>query len=345
MMHPSAIVAPPAAVLVTALSAALPATAEVSADCRAMFEGERLSVVVPNGPGGGYDTYARAMAPVIAETTGARVSVENLPGAGGLIALRRIVDAQPDDWVILVVEAYDVQFSVAEGELGPDDAQKIRLMSIFHSEPSALVVRPGFDALDPPGGKLVGGSSATNEDIGFSLLAKAAGLTSETIIGYAGTSAMSLGLLGGEIDTISISLATAQRATKAGDLDVAFVLSEGPHPAAPDLPYLLGPGGRLEPLLAAMTEPERAEALRLAETVVDLGKVLRTVAVPMALPPDRMACLENVMDVVLLGDAFRSAAEAEGRAVDALTSDASQAALAELSDAIDAGRAFMQTLP
>jgi hypothetical protein len=65
----------------------------------------------------------------------------------------------------------------------------------------------------------------------------------------------------------------------------------------------------------------------------------------MALPPDRMACLENVMDVVLLGDAFRSAAEAEGRAVDALTSDASQAALAELSDAIDAGRAFMQTLP
>jgi tripartite-type tricarboxylate transporter receptor subunit TctC len=82
-------IATPAAALFLALTAALPAGAEISAECRASFEGDRLSVIVPNGPGGGYDTYARAMAPVIAETTGARVSVENLPGAGGLIASRR----------------------------------------------------------------------------------------------------------------------------------------------------------------------------------------------------------------------------------------------------------------
>lgn len=118
----SAYVGSPVAVLVMALSTGLPATAEISAECRVMFASERLSVIVPNGPGGGYDTYARAMAPVISGTTGARVSVENLPGAGGLIALRRITEAQPDELVILVLEAYDLFFSVAEGELGPGAA-------------------------------------------------------------------------------------------------------------------------------------------------------------------------------------------------------------------------------
>lgn len=101
----------------------------------------------------------------------------------------------------------------------------------------------------------------------------------------------------------------------------------------------------MEPFLAEMTEPERAEALRLAQSLVVLGNVLRTIVVPTALPPERMACLENVMDVVLLGDAFRSAAEAEGRGVNSLSSEASQAALADLAVAIDAARAAMQAAP
>jgi tripartite-type tricarboxylate transporter receptor subunit TctC len=338
-------IATPAAALFLALTAALPAGAEISAECRASFEGDRLSVIVPNGPGGGYDTYARAMAPVIAETTGARVSVENLPGAGGLIASRRIIEAQPDEWVILVVEAHDILYSIAEGELGPEADEKLRLMSVFHAEPSAWVVRPDFDALDPPDGQLVGGSSATNEDVGYRLISKAAGFASQTISGYDGTSAMSLGLLGSEIDVLSISLATAQRTTKAGDLAIAFVLSDGPYPGAPELPYLLGAGGALEPRLATMSEAERAEALRLAGIAVDIGFVLRTVVVPKTLPPDRMACLESVVNEVLFSDAFRNAAEAEGRAVNALSPEASQTALSELSQAMDAVREFNKAAP
>lgn len=344
-MPQSARMLSPFAAMSLALVTALPATAEITAECRAMFQDERFSIIVPNGPGGGYDTYARAMAPVIAEMTGARVAVENLPGAGGLIATRRILEAQPDEWVMQVDEAYDLLYSLVEGDLPPDAGDKLRLMSVFHTEPSAWVTRPGFDVLAPPEGKLVGGSSAANEDGGYRLMGKALGLEAQTINGYDGTSAMSLGLLGSEIDVISISLATAQRTIKAGDLEVAFVLSDGPYPDAPDLPYLLGAGGKLEARLASMGEAERAEALRLAEVVVATGRVLRVVVVPTALPPERLACLEGVVNDVLMGEAFRTAAEAEGRAVNALTLEASQAAISELSEAMNAARAIFKDMP
>jgi tripartite-type tricarboxylate transporter receptor subunit TctC len=328
-----------------ALLTALPAKAEITVECRAMFQDERFSIIVPNGPGGGYDTYARAMAPVIAEMTGARVSVENLPGAGGLIATRRIIEADPDEWVFLVQEANDILFSITEGDLGPDTGEKLQLLAVFHTEPSAWVTRPGFDMLSPPDGKIVGGSSAGNEDTGYRLMAMALGLEAQTIMGYDGTSAMSLGLLGNEIDVISISLATAQRTTKAGDLEVAFVLSDGPDPAAPDLPYLLGAGGKLEAKLAGMGEAERAEAERLAGIAVGTGRVLRIVVVPKAMPADRMACLESAVTDVIFSDAFRAAAEAEGRPVNALDPAASQAALSELTQAMDAARTILADAP
>jgi hypothetical protein len=126
---------------------------------------------------------------------------------------------------------------------------------------------------------------------------------------------------------------------------VAFVLSDGPDPTAPDLPYLLGAGGKLEAMLAGMGEVERAEAERLAGIAVGTGRVLRIVVVPKAMPADRMACLESAVTDVIVGDAFRAAAEAEGRPVNPLDPQASQAALSELSQAMDAARTILADAP
>ncbi|MFG2662268.1 tripartite tricarboxylate transporter substrate binding protein, partial [Streptomyces sp. NPDC048425] len=52
-----------------------------------------LRIMVPNTPGGGYDTTARTAARVMDEThISPDVQVFNLPGAGGTVGLRRIVD-------------------------------------------------------------------------------------------------------------------------------------------------------------------------------------------------------------------------------------------------------------
>ena len=51
------------------------------------FKGKTVRIVVGYGPGGGYDIYARMIAPYIAKALGASVIVENQPGAGGITAL------------------------------------------------------------------------------------------------------------------------------------------------------------------------------------------------------------------------------------------------------------------
>ncbi|MBO9704913.1 MAG: tripartite tricarboxylate transporter substrate binding protein, partial [Arthrobacter sp.] len=52
-----------------------------------------LRIMVPNSPGGGYDTTARTAAKVMGETkTATNVEVFNLAGAGGTVGLARLVN-------------------------------------------------------------------------------------------------------------------------------------------------------------------------------------------------------------------------------------------------------------
>jgi tripartite-type tricarboxylate transporter receptor subunit TctC len=57
--------------------------------------GKTVKIIVGFGVGGGYDTYARMLAPYLREQLKTTVIVENQPGAGGLSALNRLYAAPP----------------------------------------------------------------------------------------------------------------------------------------------------------------------------------------------------------------------------------------------------------
>ena len=63
---------------------------------KAFFAGKTVRIVVGSGSGGGYDIYARLIAPYLAKVLDATVIVENQPGAGGLTSLNRLY-ATPAD--------------------------------------------------------------------------------------------------------------------------------------------------------------------------------------------------------------------------------------------------------
>ena len=50
----------------------------------AFYKGKIIKWIIPYSPGGGYDEYVRLIAPYMEEYTGARIDVQNLPGAGGM---------------------------------------------------------------------------------------------------------------------------------------------------------------------------------------------------------------------------------------------------------------------
>ena len=70
------------------------ANADMS-DAANFYKGKTIKLVVGYGPGGGFDTYARLIAPHLEKAMGATVIVENRPG-GGLTALNQIVRAKAD---------------------------------------------------------------------------------------------------------------------------------------------------------------------------------------------------------------------------------------------------------
>ena len=86
------------AVLGLALAYAAPAMADPAAD---YFKGKTVTYIVATGPGGGYDSYARAISRYLPKyLNGARVLVRNVPGAGHIVGAIEIYAAKPDGLTI-----------------------------------------------------------------------------------------------------------------------------------------------------------------------------------------------------------------------------------------------------
>src|SRR5579863_1714900 len=63
------------------------------------YQGKALTVIVGNGPGGGFDVYARLLARHIGQYVPGHPSVvvQNMPGAGSLVAANYIYNVAPRD--------------------------------------------------------------------------------------------------------------------------------------------------------------------------------------------------------------------------------------------------------
>ena len=70
----------------------------------AAFPEKNITFIIPYGPGGGFDTYVRKIAPVMAKHLGGKVNVvpKNVAGAGGRKALNVVYRAKPNGYTIAV---------------------------------------------------------------------------------------------------------------------------------------------------------------------------------------------------------------------------------------------------
>lgn len=69
------------------------------------FPENDVELIVPYSPGGGYDTYARLIAPYLSEELGVDVIVRNVSGGGGIIATEQVYNADPDGYTIMISNA------------------------------------------------------------------------------------------------------------------------------------------------------------------------------------------------------------------------------------------------
>jgi putative tricarboxylic transport membrane protein len=195
-----------------------------------------LRVMVPTGPGGGYDMTARTAAKVMEEAGVSRnVEVFNLPGAGGTVGLTRLIGEKGNGKLIMQMGLGVVGASYAtRSKVKVDQATPLaRLIE----EPNIVVVPRDspYTSLqdlirswkaDPgkvPGG---GGSSPGGPDhLATLLIAKAAGIQPKDVnyVTYAGGGEMLGALLGKKIPFGVTGVGETRAQVEAGTIRVLAV--------------------------------------------------------------------------------------------------------------------------
>lgn len=77
------------------------------------FPSRPLRVIVPQPPGGGYDSAARILAEAMAASLGQPVIVENRPGGGTIVGTDAVAKAEPDGHTLLTGGSANIVFTPA----------------------------------------------------------------------------------------------------------------------------------------------------------------------------------------------------------------------------------------
>jgi putative tricarboxylic transport membrane protein len=198
-----------------------------------------LQVMVPNSPGSGYDTTARAWAQVMDdEKITENTEVFNLEGAGGTVGLQRLVneDGNADMLMQMGLGVVGAQYS-NQSEATLDQTTPIAKLI---EEAEAIVV-PGnspYQSIDDlveawkadPGNTPVGGASNPGgpDHLTPMLLAQEVGVkpTDVNYVAYDGGGELLAGILGGDVKFAATGVGEVTEAAEAGDVRILAVTSE-----------------------------------------------------------------------------------------------------------------------
>ncbi len=210
-----------------------------------------VTLVVPYGAGGGTDATARAVGKRLGEIWGQPVVVENLPGADGLIGTRKVIDAKPDGYTLLLQVPAITLTKHQPGMKGIDPLSQLEAITSLAQSPSTFVVNSKLPvktfaefvqycttAAQPC-------SMATGESIGRLLTRKLSaetGLPNLIIVNYKGSGPMVADLLSNTVNAAFTGINAVLPHHKSGTLRIVSTLSPKRAPQIPEVPSLVEAG-------------------------------------------------------------------------------------------------------
>src|SRR4051812_42480708 len=105
-----------------------------------------IRIIGTTGPGGQGDTTARLVAAKLTDTVGQPFYVENMPGAGGNIAMAATARAAPDGYSVLCATSNLVTNISLYPKIPYDPYKDFEPVSLLCSSPHVLVVHPSVKA-------------------------------------------------------------------------------------------------------------------------------------------------------------------------------------------------------
>lgn len=218
----------------------------------AAYPEKPIRLVVGAPPGTAIDQSARVLAEELTKQLGQPVIIENLAGAGGIIAAQAVAKAVPDGYTILLAPSNLSVARLVHSEPGFDPLKDFAPISIAGTLPYMVVVQSKSPATnfgdllklakDKPGALNLGLSGPGGpDDLASRQLMRMTG-TSFTGVTYKGSPAALNDLLGGQIDLYFATIPTALSMVRAGKLRALAVTSASRSFAAPEVPTVAEAG-------------------------------------------------------------------------------------------------------
>jgi tripartite-type tricarboxylate transporter receptor subunit TctC len=230
-----------------ALISALPVN-----DAFALYPEKTIRIVVPFAPGGGTDVIARTLAQEMAKDLGATIIIENKPGAGTVIGTQTVATSEPDGYTLLMGTFANAVNPSLNAKLPYDSHRDFAAVALIARSFNIVVVNPGSPiksiadligaAKSDPAKHSYGtygtGTSAHLAGELFKTMAK----VNLTTVPYKGAAPAITDLLGGQIQVMFTTVASAASLIAAGQLRALAVTSAQRSPAFPDLPTVAEAG-------------------------------------------------------------------------------------------------------
>jgi tripartite-type tricarboxylate transporter receptor subunit TctC len=289
-----------------------------------------ITMIVPFPPGGATDAIARIIQDPLQKALGQPIVVENIGGAGGMIAAAKAARADADGYTILIHQVALAAGMTLYSSLSFDAEKDFATVGLINTSASVWAGRPtlppnNFDEMlrwmREPGQEIkIGhaGVGSYSHLLGV-LIAQVLGIKA-TQVPYRGAGPALVDLLAGQIDLSSIAAVTSGPLVKDGKLKAYAAIGRKRFPGLPDLPtmgelgykkldldfwhMLLVPAGTPRPIVDRINAALRtalADA-KLQKTFADSG--MDEFAASEETPEAAAALLKR--EIALWGDVIRS---------------------------------------
>jgi tripartite-type tricarboxylate transporter receptor subunit TctC len=232
--------------LLLAFAAAWPLTVLSTGDAVALYPERIIRLVVPFAPGGGTDVVARTLAQDMGKDLGVTILIENKPGAGTIIGTQAVATSRPDGYTLLMGTFSHAVNPSLNTKLPYDPHRDFAAVALVARSFNVVVVNPKspiksiadlIAAAKASPGKLSYGTFGTGTSAHLAgELFKDMAKVDLTTVPYKGAAPAITDLIGGQIDVMFTTVASAASLVENGQLRAIAVTSAERSPAFPQLP-------------------------------------------------------------------------------------------------------------
>jgi tripartite-type tricarboxylate transporter receptor subunit TctC len=218
----------------------------------ALYPDRVVKIVVPFAPGGGTDVIARTLAQEMAKDLGATVIIENKPGAGTIIGTQAVAASEADGYTLLMGTFANAVNPSLQPKLPYDPHKDFAPVALIARSFNIVVVNPQSPIKSIP--DLIAAAKAEPDKLSYGAFGTgtSAHLAGElfknmakvnlTTVPYKGAAPGITDLIGGQIQVMFTTVASAASLIAGGQLRALAVTSAERSPAFPDLPTVADAG-------------------------------------------------------------------------------------------------------